>query len=62
MMEKMNYNEMSNSDIRMRIETLKNEFESKKIILRKICEEMAAIEKEYMDANNELSVRKNIYL
>lgn len=56
------YNEMSNSEIRMLIETLKNEFESKKIKLRTICEEMDEIEKEYLDANNELKVRKNLYL
>ena len=61
-MNKVNYNEMSNSEIKMRIETLKNEFESKKIKLRQICEEMGELEKEYLEANNELSVRKNIYL
>ena len=61
-MNKVNYNEMSNSEIRMRIETLKNEFEAKKIKLRELCEEMDKIEKEYLDANNELSVRKKIYL
>lgn len=61
-MSKVNYNEMSNSEIKMRIETLKNEFESKKIKLRQICEEMGELEKEYLEANNELSVRKNIYL
>lgn len=61
-MNKVNYNEMSNSEIRMRIETLKNEFEAKKIKLRELCEEMDKIEKEYLAANNELSVRKNIYL
>ena len=61
-MSKVKYNEMSNSEIRMRIETLKNEFEAKKIKLRELCEEMGEIEKEYLEANNELSVRKNIYL
>lgn len=61
-MRDKNYNEMSNSEIRMLIETLKNEFESKKIKLRTICEEMDEIEKEYLDANNELKVRKNLYL
>lgn len=61
-MSKVNYKEMSNSEIKLRIEVLKNEFESKKIKLRKVCEEMDEIEKEYLDANNELNVRKNIYL
>lgn len=53
---------MSNSEIKMRIENLKNEFEAKKIKLREICEDMDKIEKEYISANNELSIRKNIYL
>lgn len=61
-MSKVNYKEMSNSEIKLRIEVLKNEFESKKIKLRKVCEEMDEIEKEYLDANNELNIRKNIYL
>jgi hypothetical protein len=61
-MKKINYSEMSNSEIKMRIENLKNEFEAKKIKLREICEDMDKIEKEYISANNELSIRKNIYL
>jgi chromosome segregation ATPase len=61
-MEKINYSDLSNSELKMRIENLKNEFEAKKIKLREICEEMGKIEKEYITANNELSVRKNIYL
>lgn len=61
-MNKINYSEMSNSEIKMRIENLKNEFEAKKIKLREICEDMDKIEKEYISANNELSIRKNIYL
>lgn len=61
-MEKIDYKELSNSEIKMRIESLKNEFEAKKIKLREICEEMDKIEKEYLLANNELSIRKNIYL
>ena len=38
-MEKIDYKELSNSEIKMRIESLKNEFEAKKIKLREICEE-----------------------
>jgi hypothetical protein len=61
-MEKKNYNEMGNSEIRVHIENLRNEFESKKMELKKICEEMDAIEKEYISALNELDVRRNLYL
>jgi hypothetical protein len=61
-MSKVNYKEMSNSEIKLHIESLKNEFEAKKIKLRKVCEEMNEIEKKYLEANNELNIRKNIYL
>lgn len=61
-MEKIKYNELSNSEIKLRIETLENEFESKKKDLVKLCEEMDKIEKEYLEAKHELEIRKNIYL
>jgi hypothetical protein len=61
-MEKRNCSEMNNSDLKLYIESLKNIFESKKIELKKICEEMADVEKEYLSANRELDIRKNIYL
>ena len=44
---KMNYSEMSNSELQLQIETLRNMFESKKNTLKNICEEMGDIEKEY---------------
>ena len=61
-MEKRNCSEMNNSDLKLYIESLKNIFESKKIELKKICEEMVDVEKEYVSANRELEIRKNIYL
>ena len=61
-MEKIKYNELSNSEIKLRLETLENEFESKKKDLVKLCEEMDKIEKEYLEAKQELEIRKNIYL
>ena len=61
-MEKRNCSEMNNSDLKLYIESLKNIFESKKIELKKICEEMVDVEKEYLSANRELDIRKNIYL
>lgn len=60
-MEKKKYNEMSNSELKLEIESLKNMFESKKIVLKDICEDMAEIEREYLTATNELNIRKNIY-
>ena len=61
-MKKIKYNELSNPEIKLRIEVLENSFESKKNELIKICEEMNNIEKEYLEAKHELEIRKNIYL
>lgn len=61
-MEKRNYKEMSNSELKLQIESLRNIFESKKNMLRNICEEMGEVEKEYLNATHELKIRKNILL
>ena len=61
-MEKRNYKEMSNSELKLQIESLRNIFESKKNMLKNICEEMGEVEKEYLDATHELKIRKNILL
>ena len=61
-MKKIKYNELSNTEIKLRIEVFENSFESKKNELIKICEEMNNIEKEYLEAKHELEIRKNIYL
>ena len=59
-MEKRNYKEMSNSELKLQIESLRNIFESKKNMLKNICEEMGEVEKEYLAAAHELEIRKNI--
>lgn len=56
------YSEMSNAELRLSIETLNNEFMSKKTTLLKLCEEMEMIEKKYLAAKQELENRRNIYL
>jgi hypothetical protein len=61
-MGKIKYTEMSNTELKLQIESLKNMFESKKNMLRNICEEMGEIEKAYIEATHELEVRKNIFL
>lgn len=61
-MGNIKYNELSNSEIKLHIESLKNIFESKKNQLKKICEEMAEVEKEYLAATHELNIRKNMFL
>lgn len=61
-MEKKDCTNMSNSELKIYIETLRNEFESKKAELAKICEMMGDIENEYLSATHELEIRKNILL
>ena len=61
-MKKRNYKEMSNSELKLQIESLRNIFESKKNMLKNICEEMGEVEKEYLNATHELKIRKNILL
>ena len=59
-MKKRNYKEMSNSELKLQIESIRNIFESKKNMLKNICEEMGEVEKEYLNATHELKIRKNI--
>ena len=61
-MEKVNYNEMGNSELKMYIERLSNEFEGKKIKLKELCEDMDRIEREYLKAKHELEIRRNLYI
>jgi flagellar biosynthesis chaperone FliJ len=61
-MEKVNYNEMGNSELKMYIEQLSNEFEAKKIKLKELCENMDKIEREYLKAKHELEIRRNLYI
>lgn len=60
MMEKKKCSELSNSEIKLYMETLSNMFENKKNELTKICEDMEEIENEYLSAKRELDIRKNI--
>ena len=61
-MENIKYNELSNAELRLRMETLTHAFENKKAELIKLCEEMDRVEKDYLRAKHELEIRKNIYM
>jgi uncharacterized protein YeeX (DUF496 family) len=56
------YKDMSNSEIKLHIEKLKNEFDKKKNDLIKLCGDMDKIEKEYLEAQHEIEIRKNLYI
>lgn len=60
-MDKQNCSEMSNSEIKIYLKTLDEEFEAKKNLVKQICAEMDKIEKKYRSAEQELNHRKNIY-
>lgn len=61
-MEKKDASSMSNSEIKLYLETLNNEFEAKKAKLVELCKEIEDIQFEYTNAEIELKIRKNIYL
>lgn len=61
-MEKKDFKNMSNSEVRIAMETLKNEYEAKKATLITICDEMELLENEYKRAEEELRIRKNIVI
>ena len=61
-MKDIKYNELSNVELKLQIETYAQEFESKKNTVIKLCEEMGKIETEYLKAKHELEIRKNLYL
>lgn len=60
-MEKKNTKNMSNTEIKVYLLQLENEFEAKKNNIKKICEELIELEHEYNSAKNELNIRKTIY-
>lgn len=60
-MDRTDYNNMSNSELKLCIETLQNEFGAKKSELIKLCEEIEDIQKRYNDANREINGRKNVF-
>jgi hypothetical protein len=61
-MENIKFKEMSNSELKICIETLTNEYDSKKNQIIKLCEDMEKIEKKYLDAKYELEIRKNLFI
>lgn len=60
-MDRTDYSNMSNSELKLCIETLQNEFDAKKSELIKLCEEIENIQKRYNDANREINGRKNVF-
>ena len=60
-MDRTDYSNMSNTELKLCIETLQNEFDTKKSELIKICGEIEEIQRKYNDANREINSRKNVF-
>ena len=61
-MEFKDVKKLSNSEIALYKETLKNEFDGLKHKIKELCDEIQKIDNEYQKANNELTIRqRNIY-
>lgn len=58
----MEYQNMSNVELKLEVEKLTNEFEAKKRLLVNVCEEMEDIERKFLSAKKELEMRRNINL
>lgn len=58
----MEYQNMSNAELKLEVEKLTNEFEAKKRLLVNVCEEMEDIERKFLSAKKELEMRRNINL
>lgn len=60
-MERNDYVNMSNSELRVLLSTIENEFEAKKSKLLRLCEELQGLQLKHKNVNNELSSRKNTF-
>lgn len=60
-MDRTEYNNMTNSELKLAIETLQNEFDVKKNAMLKLCEEIEEIQKKYNAINGEINLRKNMF-
>lgn len=60
-MDRTDYNNMTNTELKLCAETTLNEFESKKAELIVLCKEIEQIQKKYNAIENEINLRKNIF-
>ena len=60
-MDRTDYNNMTNTELKLCAETTLNEFFAKKAELVELCKEIEKIQKKYNDIEIEISLRKNIF-
>lgn len=60
-MEKKDVKLMSNAEIKLYKMEIENNFESIKIKIQNLCDELLLLENEYNHVENEMKIRKTIY-
>lgn len=60
-MDRTDYNNMSNTELKLCAETVLNEFYAKKAELIELCKEIEDIQNKYNAIENEINLRKNIF-
>ena len=60
-MDRTDYNNMTNTELKLCIETIQNEFEAKKQEMIKLCEDMKNIQNRYNAVNAEINIRKIVF-
>lgn len=60
-MDRTDYNNMTNTELKLCAETILNEFEAKKAELIELCKKIEDIQNRYNAVENEINLRKNIF-
>jgi len=60
-MDRTDYNNMTNTELKLCAETVLNEFYAKKAELVELCKDIEKIQKKYNAIENEINLRKNIF-
>lgn len=60
-MDRTDYSNMTNTELKLCAETVLNEFEAKKAELIALSKEIEKIQKKYNDVESEINLRKNIF-
>lgn len=60
-MNRTDYNNMTNSELKICLEQTENEFEAKKNEVKRLVDELEKLKLKYNNINNELNSRKNIF-
>ena len=60
-MNRTDYNNMTNSELKICLEQTENEYENKKNEVKRLVDELEKLKLKYNNINNELNSRKNIF-